>query len=123
MIFMILSEMTIEEKKARVFKIGKKHLWIQCPICGTMKPLVVGPDATPYPKFVYYKIVDGVKQRRFLGPDLGYMPVHARYMGGKLGSYTKPEESMSPITLKMMDGDLFNDFVKSLDNAKTVFES
>ena len=119
---MALKDMTLHEKKARVFEIAKKMPWIQCPICGTMKPLIVGPNAKPNPKFIQYKDVDGVKQRRFTGPSLSYMPVHVRYMGGKLGSYTKPEESMSPRTLKTVDHDLFDDFVKALNKAKMVFE-
>ena len=118
---MALKDMTSHEKKARVFKIAKKMSWIQCPICGTMKPLVAGPNAKPDPKFIYYKDIGGIKQRRFSGPNLSYMPVHARYMGGKLGSYTKPEESMSPRTLKTLDQDLFDDFVKAVNKAKMIF--
>lgn len=119
---MSLKDMTSFEKKQRAFEIAKKYLWIQCPICGTMKPLVAGSDAKPNPKFVYYKNINGVKQRRFSGPDLNYMPVHMRYMGGKLGSYTKPEESMTPRTLKTIDHDLFNDFLTTVNKAKTVFD-
>jgi len=118
-----LSNLSLDEKKTYVFKNGTPHQWIQCPICGTMKPLIVKKEtATKDPKFLYYKDVDGVLQRRFKGPDDNYLPLHMRYMGGRLGSYTKIDESMTSDLLRRVDHDLFMDFQKSLNKASYFFK-
>jgi len=118
--------LTLEEKKQRVFSIGKKHTWLQCPMCNKMIPQVVKVDQDNKPsktneKGVFYKKIDGVLQRRFSGPDMDYLPVHARYLGGRLGSYTKPEESMSANILRSVDHDLYKDFLYAIQKVNNIF--
>ena len=92
-----------------------KTLWISCPVCYGVKPLIVEVDTTGNPlkkheDGIEYKMVDGVLQRRFSAPDDDYLPVQA-----KIGDRIVVEESMAISTLKRLDKDLFNDFVKTLE--------
>lgn len=124
--FMVEKILTLEEKKQRVFSIGKKHIWLQCPMCNKMIPQVVKVDQdnkplNPDEKGAVFKEINGVVQRRFSGPGMNYMPVHARYLGGRLGSYTKPEESMSPNILKSVDHELYKDFLYAIQKVNNAF--
>jgi len=119
------STLSKEEKKRVAFENGTRIKFIQCPVCHNVRPLVVklDQDGNPLKKHeagIEYKIVDGVLQRRFSGPDDNYLPLMTKFTYGCYGQYVKVEESMPISTLKRLDADLFNDFKKILE--KTLFK-
>ena len=91
-----------------------KTLWISCPVCYGVKPLIVEVDTTGNPlkkheDGIEYKMVDGVLQRRFSGPDDNYLPFQIQ-TGGKV----IVEDSMAVSTLRRLDKKLFDDFTDVL---------
>jgi len=92
----------------------KKQEWLCCPLCRSLFPLLVelDQDGNPLKKHedgVKFKDVDGVLQRRFIGPDDSYLPIQTR-IGGEI----IVEESMAISTLRCLDKALFDDFTDVL---------
>ena len=71
---------------------------------------------------IEYKMVDGVLQRRFNGPDDNYLPLMNKFTYGRYGQYVKVDESMAISTLKRLDKELFNDFKKVLEKSLFKFQ-
>ena len=121
------SMLSKEDKKQITFEKGTRILYIQCPICHGVRPLVVKLDQDGYPlkkneAGIEYKMVDGVLQRRFNGPDDNYLPLMTKFTYGRYGQYVKVDESMAISTLKRLDRDLFNDFKNTLEKSLFKFQ-
>jgi len=119
------STLSKEEKKRIVLEKGTKIMYIQCPVCCGVRPLVVklDQDGNPLKKHeegIEYKMVDGVLQRRFSGPGDDYLPLMTKFTYGCYGQHVKVEDSMAINVLKRIDRDLFNDFKKTLE--RTLFK-
>lgn len=121
------STLSKEEKKQIVLEKGTKILFVQCPVCYGVRPLVVklDKDGNPLKKHengIKFKEVDGVLQRRFSGPDDDYLPLTAKFTYGRYGQYVNIEESAAINTLKRVDHELFNDFKKVLEKSLFKFQ-
>lgn len=111
----------ISEDQVHIDDTIEKKEFICCPFCRSSFPLLVelDQDGAPLKKHedgIVYKEVKGVLQRRFRGPkdeypNDNYLPIQTR-IGGEI----IVEESMAIGTLRHLDKDLFNDFVKTLES-------
>ena len=122
-----ISTLSKEDKKRVTFEKGTRILYVQCPVCHGVRPLIVklGSDGNPLKKHeagIDYKIVDGVLQRRFSGPSDDYLPLMTKFTYGRYGQYVNVEESMAISTLKRVDHDLFNDFKGVLEKSLFKFK-
>jgi len=98
-----------------------KSEWLSCPVCHYSFPLLVELDegGSPLKKHedgIEYKMVDGVLQRRFSGPDDNYLPFQIQ-TGGKV----IVEDSMAISTLRRLNKKLFDDFTNTLKNTTHKF--
>ena len=94
-----------------------KTEWLCCPVCYSIKPLIVEVDPAGHPlkkheDGIEYKMVDDVLQRRFSGPGDDYLPFQVRY-----GNNVNIEESMAISTLRYLDPKLHDHILKTLENA------
>ena len=118
--------MSFEERKQLAFEKGKTIPWIQCPMCAHMVPMNVklDKDGNPLSKEsegIVFKKTDNGLVRRFAGPSVGFMPFQMRVMAGRLGTFTKVEDSRSTRTLKHVDQELYNDFKNALEKCRIEF--
>lgn len=95
--------------------------WLCCPVCWNVVPLKVelDPDGNPLNRpenGVKFKNVDGVLQRRFIGPDDSYLPVQAR-----IGDRIVIEDSMAISTLRLLNRKLFDHILSRLEHAYFLF--
>ncbi len=121
-------DLSLEERKQRVFMNGTPMEMLQCPFCGKLTPKNVAMDAMGEPKrppamFMKYVKVDGHIERRFAGiPADKLTPLATQYRMGGLGFFVQPKQSIPPSFLKNVDSELFNDFKRILQNTLNEFQ-
>jgi hypothetical protein len=111
----------ISEDQDHIDDTNEKKEFISCPVCWNIVPLVVklDNDGNPLKKHedgIEYKMVDGVLQRRFSGPDDNYLPFQIQ-----TGDKVIVEDSMAISTLKRLNKKLFDDFTNTLKNTTHKF--
>ena len=98
-----------------------KTEWLCCPVCYSIKPLIVEVDPAGHPlkkheNGIKFKKLNGVLQRRFIGPDDNYLPIQTR-----IGDRIIVEESMAISVMRRLDKNLFDDFTNTLKNTTHKF--
>lgn len=118
-----------EEKKLFAFNHGKKIEYLVCPVCHHLTPRYVkvnhlGEPVTDAPIGINYRTNSkGQLERRFSGPGVDYRPLQIRYSaGGRIGTFVKQDESLSPGILVTIDPELYRDFKLSIISAAKVFQ-
>lgn len=123
----IYNTLSKDDKKRIAFEKGTTLFYLQCPVCYAVRHLIVKVDHDGKPMKshedgIEFKMVDGVLQRRFSGPQEDYLPLMAKINYGRYGQYAKVDESMAISTLKRLDKSLFDDFKKMLEKSLFKFQ-